>query len=89
MFDIADNVLELYLCEMCILHKMLSISTGAVADMFWLAPKSRASPASHTHFCKRGKGLVKCVYKLSPATLHSVVQSHYSILSHDTTSPFE
>ena len=32
---------------------------------------------------QKGKGLVKCVYNLHPATLHSVVQSHCSILSHD------
>ena len=39
--------------------------------------------ASQTHFCKRGKG-VNCIYKLCPTALYSVVQSHCSILSHDT-----
>ena len=82
MFDIADNVLELPFVKCAYSTVFLRCSSR-------YEPKSRASPASHTHFCKRGKGLVKCVYKLSPATLHGVVQSHYSILSHDTTSPFE
>ena len=32
MFDIADYALEIPFCEMFTLHKMLSVSTGAVAD---------------------------------------------------------
>ena len=42
------------------------------------------SLASQTHFRKRGKGLVNCVYKPCPAALYSAVQSSCSILSHDT-----
>ena len=41
------------------------------------------SLASQTHFRKRGKGLVNCVYKPCPGALYSVSQSHCSILSHD------
>ena len=48
------------------------------------SPKPIFSLASQTHFCKRGKGLVNCVYKPCPATLYSAVQSCCSILSHDT-----
>ena len=33
---------------------------------------------------KKGKGLVYSIYKPCPAALHSAVQSHCSILSHDT-----
>ena len=36
-------------------------------------------------FGKNGKGLVNCICKPCPAALYSVVQSHYSILSHDVT----
>ena len=35
-------------------------------------------------FAKEGKDLVSCVYKRCPAALYSVIQSHCSILSHDT-----
>ena len=42
------------------------------------------SLASQTHFHKRGKGLMNCVYKPCLAALYSVVQSCCSILSHDT-----
>ena len=42
------------------------------------------SLASQTHFRKRGKGLVNCVYKPCPAALYSAVQPCCSILSHDT-----
>ena len=42
------------------------------------------SLASQTHFRKRGKGLVNCVYKPCPAAVYSVVQSCCSIWSHDT-----
>ena len=42
------------------------------------------SLASHTFFHKNGKGLVNGVYKPCPTTPCSAVQSHYSILSHDT-----
>ena len=42
------------------------------------------SLASQTHFRKRGKGLVNCIYKPCPAGLYSAVQSSCSILSHDT-----
>ena len=42
------------------------------------------SLASQIHFCKRGKHLANCVYKPCPAALYSAVQSHCSILSHDT-----
>ena len=41
------------------------------------------SLASQTHFCKRGNGLVNCIYKPCLATLYSEVQSRCSILSHD------
>ena len=43
-----------------------------------------SSLASQTHFRKRGKGLVNCVYKPCPTALYSAVQSCCSILSHDT-----
>ena len=43
-----------------------------------------SSLASQTHFRKRGKGLVNCIYKPCPAALYSAVQSCCSILSHDT-----
>ena len=51
-----------------------------------LASSLAISPSlvSQTYFRKRGKGLVNCEYKLCPAVLYSVVQSHCSILSHDT-----
>ena len=42
------------------------------------------SLANPTHFRKKGKGLVNCVYKLCPTALYSAVQSRCSILSHDT-----
>ena len=42
-----------------------------------------SSLASQTHFAKKGKCLVNCVYKPCPAALYSAVQSHCSILSHD------
>ena len=42
------------------------------------------SLASQTHFRKRGKGLVNCVYKPCPGALYSAPQSRCSILSHDT-----
>ena len=42
------------------------------------------SLASQTHFRKRGKGLVNCIYKPCPAALYSAVQLCCSILSHDT-----
>ena len=41
---------------------------------------SQARPTS----ANKGKGLVNCVHKLCPATLHNAAQSCYSILSHDT-----
>ena len=41
------------------------------------------SLVSWTHFHKKGKGLVNCIYKPCPVVLYSVVQSHCSILSHD------
>ena len=41
------------------------------------------SLAIQTHLCKKGKGLVNCVYKLCPTALYSAVQSRCSILSHD------
>jgi len=41
---------------------------------------SQARPTSAI----KGKGLVNCVHKLCPATLHNAAQSCYSILSHDT-----
>ena len=40
--------------------------------------------ASLTHFRKEGKGLVNCVYKLCATAWYRVVQSHCSVLSHDT-----
>ena len=46
--------------------------------------KDTASLASQTHFRKRGKGLVNCVYKPCPAAVYSAVQSCCSIWSHDT-----
>ena len=38
------------------------------------------------HFCKKKKGLVNCicVYKPCPTIPYGMIQSHYSILSHDT-----
>ena len=39
--------------------------------------------ACQTHFRKKGKGLMNCVYKLCPATLYGAVHSRCSILSHD------
>ena len=42
------------------------------------------SLVSQTHFRKRGKGLVNCVYKPCPGALYSAPQSRCSILSHDT-----
>ena len=41
---------------------------------------SQARPTS----AREGKGLVSCVYKPCPAAQYSAVQSHCSILSHDT-----
>ena len=41
------------------------------------------SLASQTHFRKRGKGLVNCVYKTCPGAPYSAPQSRCSILSHD------
>ena len=42
------------------------------------------SLASQTHFRKRGKGLVNCVYKPCRTALYSAVQSRCSNSSHDT-----
>ena len=47
-------------------------------------PGDEASLASQTHFRKRGKGLVNCVYKPCPGALYSAPQSRCSILSHGT-----
>ena len=43
-----------------------------------------ASLASQTHCCKKGRSLDNHVYKPCLTKLYSVVQSHYSIFSHDT-----
>ena len=55
---------------------------SSTIEVLLLAPAlylvSQARPTS-----AKGKGLVKCVYKLCPTALHSVVQSHCSILSND------
>ena len=42
------------------------------------------SHTSQTHFHKKGKGLINFKYKSCPAALYDVVQSRYSMLSHDT-----
>ena len=52
---------------------------GALAS-----PIALPSLASQTHFRKRGKSLVNCVYKPCPGALYSAPQSRCSILSHDT-----
>ena len=58
-------------------------------NYFWpiicpaLVSQARPSLASQTHFPKRGKGLVNCVYKPCPSALYSAPQSRCSILSHD------
>ena len=55
---------------------------SSTTEVLLLAPAlylvSQARPTS-----AKGKGLVKCVYKLCPTALYSVVQPHCSILSND------
>ena len=58
---------------------------SSTIEVLLLAPAlylvSQARPTS-----AKGKGLVKCIYKLCPTALYSVVQSHCSILSNDCLS---
>ena len=67
-------------------HLQLTLVTGVAQSMLNYPGISMAviSLTRQTHFHKRGKGLVNCVYKHCPATLYSVVQSCCSLLSHDT-----
>ena len=44
---------------------------------------ARACVSVVLHASKKGKDLVNCIYRLCPATLYGVVQSHCSSLSHD------
>ena len=84
----------------CVLELMIyRKNSQAVQTLFWPALATMTvrmqylhlickwmvtSLASQTHFRKRGKGLVNCVYKPCPAALYSAVPSCCSILSHDT-----
>ena len=85
MLDIFFNIPMLNKCYEYTVDKQNGGGAEWV-ELFITLTKGMGEPslASQTHFRKRGKGPVNCVYKPCPAALYSAVQSRCSILSHDT-----